>query len=426
MELNSELPLIKSSSAQVDLESSHKKLRFIDLGNALLASFSLTLAYYEVIAKQNDSFFEENYYPTQDIERMRWLGVVLTVFLCNSNLGLLLVFRYHFDLDIKKQEKQHFREATLVSSGVLGPLCLELVICSVTTYPYFNSTFSGSMLHGDYTYSLNDILFLLMLLRFYLVVRAYKSFSRWTESASKKFCSRFSVEPNLFFSVKSDLKERPFQVIMVSFVSCLVIIGTAIRISERSYVSGVTAEGLEHLTNVQWLLVISMTSVGYGDLYPSTHLGRFFTSVACIFGMLLVSVLVIFMGYASDFDKNQRVAYLKVKGAKSSFGVQKAAGKVICQLLVYKSKQTLPQKLQESRKLKERAKEFLEVLENSKQLNYSYDEMLYDLSMKMEKKLFLIRKSLTEVPNFQERISYLNQQMEEFLNCSSEVLKTQS
>jgi len=42
-----------------------------------------------------------------------------------------------------------------------------------------------------------------------------------------------------------------------------------------------------------WVIIITMTTVGYGDGYPSTHLGRLIAAVACLIGMLFVSLVVV-------------------------------------------------------------------------------------------------------------------------------------
>jgi len=45
--------------------------------------------------------------------------------------------------------------------------------------------------------------------------------------------------------------------------------------------------------------------VGFGDGYPSTHLGRAVGVVACIIGMLLVSLMVVSLTNASEFTTEE-------------------------------------------------------------------------------------------------------------------------
>ena len=68
-----------------------------------------------------------------------------------------------------------------------------------------------------------------------------------------------------------------------------------------------------NLSNSVWLVTITMMTVGYGDMYPQTHFGRFFGVIACIIGMLLVSYLIVGMSTLFDFTPEEHKAYEKVK-----------------------------------------------------------------------------------------------------------------
>ena len=41
-----------------------------------------------------------------------------------------------------------------------------------------------------------------------------------------------------------------------------------------------------------WLLIITVLTVGYGDIYPKSHLGRVFALVAATGGLLLTATLI--------------------------------------------------------------------------------------------------------------------------------------
>ena len=46
------------------------------------------------------------------------------------------------------------------------------------------------------------------------------------------------------------------------------------------------------MTNGMWNTVIAMSTVGYGDIYPKTHLGRFCIVWACLAGQFFISLMV--------------------------------------------------------------------------------------------------------------------------------------
>jgi hypothetical protein len=56
-------------------------------------------------------------------------------------------------------------------------------------------------------------------------------------------------------------------------------------------------------TNSWWLIVVTMSTVGYGDYFPRTHLGRFISVLACFFGVFLVSSTVYTLTKSSEIYK---------------------------------------------------------------------------------------------------------------------------
>lgn len=54
-----------------------------------------------------------------------------------------------------------------------------------------------------------------------------------------------------------------------------------------------------------WLIVITMTTVGFGEGFPATHLGRFIGVIACLIGILLVSSMVVSMTLTSEFTQEE-------------------------------------------------------------------------------------------------------------------------
>lgn len=54
-----------------------------------------------------------------------------------------------------------------------------------------------------------------------------------------------------------------------------------------------------------------MTTVGLGEGYPSTHLGRFIGVCACLIGMLLISLMVVSLTLSSEFTPEESKVFSK-------------------------------------------------------------------------------------------------------------------
>ncbi len=72
-----------------------------------------------------------------------------------------------------------------------------------------------------------------------------------------------------------------------------------------------------------------MTTVGYGDYFPRSHLGRFVGVFACIIGMLILSLMVWY-----DFTENEKKAFYKLKRLSSDDSVKEKAKNVISMILI--------------------------------------------------------------------------------------------
>ena len=67
----------------------------------------------------------------------------------------------------------------LWSSGLFKGLTLELLVCSLFAPPNVNAIFSGKMLGGTYTYSLDDMMVVVAMAKCYVVLRLYYHYSKW-------------------------------------------------------------------------------------------------------------------------------------------------------------------------------------------------------------------------------------------------------
>jgi hypothetical protein len=79
---------------------------------------------------------------------------------------------------------------------------------------------------------------------------------------------------------------------------------------EKSFESDITpAWDKSSKQNNFWLTLVTMTTVGYGDGYPSTHLGRFIMVLSCIFGRFITSLFINSLTENFNHTHNEAKAY---------------------------------------------------------------------------------------------------------------------
>lgn len=61
--------------------------------------------------------------------------------------------------------------------------------------------------------------------------------------------------------------------------------------------------------NCMWNVIITLTSVGYGELYPKTFFGRIVGIIICFWGVFIVSFFVVTITNMLNFSSSEEKAY---------------------------------------------------------------------------------------------------------------------
>jgi len=90
------------------------------------------------------------------------------------------------------------------------------------------------------------------------------------------------------FAVKCFLHAHPFKFLLAAFLGIVLLTGYALAIIE-----GPSNPSVAPLSNALWLVVITMGTVGYGDVMPATVAGEILLVLGgMLSGIMLVGALV--------------------------------------------------------------------------------------------------------------------------------------
>lgn len=59
------------------------------------------------------------------------------------------------------------------------------------------------------------------------------------------------------------------------------------------------------LSNTIWNVLVTMTTVGYGDYFPKTNMGRVIGIIIAFWGVFIVSLFVVSLSNMFDFDQGE-------------------------------------------------------------------------------------------------------------------------
>lgn len=104
------------------------------------------------------------------------------------------------------------------------------------------------------------------------------------------------------------MKEKPYQFLLLSLVISTIILGYDLRIFERQF-SEFSNQDFGLLQNNIWNVIITMTTVGYGDIYPKTTMGRIVGIIIALWGLFLVSIFTVTLSNLFTFSMGEKKAY---------------------------------------------------------------------------------------------------------------------
>ena len=140
-----------------------------------------------------------------------------------------------------------------------------------------------------------------MFVRLHALFRHWERYHDFTDTYSKKICRDFGFESGRGFTFKYEINNNQARSICVLFAGSVVTFSFILRVAELPYEACTTnLEGsknnlIDYGSSI-WLTVITMTTVGYGDIYPHTVFGQITAIFIALWGTFVISLLIMVTG----------------------------------------------------------------------------------------------------------------------------------
>jgi len=110
---------------------------------------------------------------------------------------------------------------------------------------------------------------------------------------------------------------NPEWTVFIIFSTTVIIMAYILRLFELPYFRLDPDESVHNIFNFYfnsiWCTVITMTTVGYGDIAPSTTPGRCIGLMIALTGTFMISIVVVTVSSIFDLTENQKMALRHIR-----------------------------------------------------------------------------------------------------------------
>ncbi len=163
----------------------------------------------------------------------------------------------------------------------------------------------------EVNYNLNDLLLVIQIPRIYTVYRFLIACTSYSGEKAHRVGKMMGLKTNILFSIRCIFYSHPVKMLLVLFFINVIGLSYMIKILEGPvYYISTQAQNNEInynlMENCLWNVLVTMTTVGYGDFYPLTNLGRLVMIVCAFLGTTLISLMTLITGNKLSLSETER------------------------------------------------------------------------------------------------------------------------
>eukprot|EP00347_Sterkiella_histriomuscorum_P003133 403365464 len=256
-----------------------------------------------IVASEINFFYNLDDKNKEHVQTMLIIANVSTLFLILSIVASNLLY-----IQWKKTKSKLAQLDNLINTGLWKQIILEVLLSLVMSYPsLYGSTYieTANDFSNGRIFITNDLLLCFMIFcRVHFFVRGIIQLSFYTNPRAQRVCHIYGIDATNSFALKSIMIDYSWLITAVSAMISLFILAYSIRLFERQL-----QQNFYHITTSMWYVLITMTTVGYGDVYAMSHAGRAIAIICAFIGVMIVSMFVVCLYNILQFDQSQEKSF---------------------------------------------------------------------------------------------------------------------
>lgn len=316
-------------------------LKWVDLSVLIMVLSSYILSVYALernmefkdLEKWDDSYNDKPlpaiiiFTPfSPPVPLLRLINSIMTVLI---EIGIVL----HYIIKVKYDKFRMVvpKDVTFCSLRYSLKMVLELFLNAFhTPYGLDGSIELPQRSEGKSTYVNFDVVLTIFLLFFrsYHLLKYFAFHSKWNNIYTEKICEASNVKFDFSFCLKAQFKDRPYLLVSLVLVGSIFIFGYSLRCAEMFFMNFTGTDSYnmnwKDIWNGFWCVIITMTTVGFGDFYAISILGRIISIIAAFWGTFLISLMVAALSNMLEFNCQEAAAYATINSENNEreYGLQ--------------------------------------------------------------------------------------------------------
>lgn len=327
------------SQNNIDDYLMHSKVTGMGASVFLFIGFLVSILFYEI------DFFKDSYlsnlFEKMFLDYLTYMIYFTTVF-AFFNLILYRYYSFLYNRSINNDSDM------FLFSKNFRLMVIELLVTIFMPIPHINFTIQNFNYEEEIItfYTLNQIQCLFMSIRLFVVINIILKNLSYSSVRMNRILKISNIEESVLFIVKCLIKKRPYQFFAVCLIGSMLIFTYAIRICELPLVVKLDNSSFQSYITTLWMIMITMTTVGYGDYNPKTIPGRSLGFILSIWGVFLLSMIVIILFNSLELSFEEKQALLIFNRLETKKPLGDCAAKLIAETWkLRRNNKTDPQKI---------------------------------------------------------------------------------
>ena len=334
---------------------------------------------------------------------------------------IILCFKYYHYFLLYKNAKYIHNYDSFFKTSLFKYFILEFIFAILHPNLLFkNVNFTTSITYNQkkVKYSVNDIFLLIQCIRLLYLILIFVICSDFYGPRADRVCKMMGKHLDLSFSLRALFIEKtPIMLVYCSIIICTML-SYMLKILNQPLEKTET-NNFKNFGNCFWYVAVTMTTVGYGDIYPETTNERIIGYCIAISGTVVVALIVSFFQGQINLGKNEKNTLEFVERVNSKKELMEASVTYFKMNMLYlinkrnMEKGIIPQNQVNKNKLIQLLKEKIEAKKKFKFLFHQFH-----INFKMENDVDKIKKKIDNLDFAQSDLSHsINE-----LNCKIKVL----